>query len=123
MRLGYLDPERLDGSDLIHVAAFALSRVAFVDPVPRPEDFGVFDFVCVLAAQEGKNIYPESAFFVQVKSDSGPIDLDADALRWITQHMDQPLMICVISKSESTLTLYSCARLWWPLPTALRGGL
>ena len=30
------------------LAMFGLSRFAFVYPVPRQEDFGVVDFLCVL---------------------------------------------------------------------------
>ena len=98
-----------------YFAAFGLSRVAFIDPVPRQEDFGVLDFVCILASEVGRHVYPESAFFVQVKSNTEPIILDRDAVRWITHHMDQPLLICVADKAATRLTLYSCARIWTAL--------
>jgi hypothetical protein len=98
-----------------YIAAFGLSRVAFIDPVPRQEDFGVLDFVCILASEVGKHVYPESAFFVQVKSNTNPIIFDRDAVRWITHHMDQPLLICVADKAATQLTLYSCARIWMAL--------
>ncbi len=98
-----------------YFAAFGLSRVAFIDPVPRQEDFGVLDFVCILASEDGGQVYPESAFFVQVKSSTEPIVLDRDAIRWITHHMDQPLLICVADKAAERLTLYSCARIWTAL--------
>jgi hypothetical protein len=98
-----------------YFAAFGLSRVAFIDPVPRQEDFGVLDFVCILASEVGRHVYPESAFFVQVKSNTQPIVLDRDAVRWITYHMDQPLLICVADKAATRLILYSCARIWTAL--------
>jgi hypothetical protein len=98
-----------------YFAAFGLSRVAFIDPVPRQEDFGVLDFVCVLAAEDGNHVYPESAFYVQVKSNTDPITLDRDTIRWITYHMDQPLLICVVDKQSTLMTLYSCMRIWTAL--------
>ncbi len=98
-----------------YFAAFGLSRVAFIDPVPRQEDFGVLDFVCILATEVGKHVYPESAFFVQVKSNTEPVVLDRDAVRWIVHYMDQPLLICVADKAATRLTLYSCARMWMAL--------
>ena len=41
-----------------YLATFALSRVAFVNPFPRQEDFGIADFLCVLTRQEGRLVLP-----------------------------------------------------------------
>ena len=59
-----------------YLAVFGLSRFAYVIPAPRQEDFGVYDFLCVLVREEVRNahtlLYPEDAFYVQVKSRVGP---------------------------------------------------
>jgi hypothetical protein len=98
-----------------YLAVFGLSRLAFIDPVPRQEDFGVLDLVCILASEDKGMVYPESAFFAQVKSSDDDIVVDADAIRWITHHMDQPLLVCLIDKSVPSVKLYSTARIWQPL--------
>jgi hypothetical protein len=59
--------------------------------VARQEDFGAADFVCVPAEEDGGNVYPKSAFYVQAKASGAQIDLDADAVRWVSRHMDRPL--------------------------------
>jgi hypothetical protein len=98
-----------------YLSVFGLSRVGFVIPAPRQEDFGVLDLLCILARPKGKLVFPESAFFVQVKSSSQDIHLDSDAVRWISLHMDHPLFICVCDKKALTLSIYSTARIWFAL--------
>ena len=98
-----------------YLAVFGLSRVGFVIPAPRQEDFGVLDFLCILARPEGMLVFPESAFFVQVKSSSDDIHLDSDAVRWISLHMDHPLFICVCDKATRKMSIYSTARIWFAL--------
>lgn len=98
-----------------YLAVFGLSRLAFVIPAPRQEDFGVLDFLCVLTRPEGKLVFPESAFFVQVKSTNADVVLDRDAVRWISLHMDHPLFICVCDKTDGTFNIYSTARIWLAL--------
>lgn len=95
-----------------YLATYALSRFAFVNPIARQEDYGVLDLFCILSRQQGKCDYPESGFFVQVKSEHADWVLDADAVTWISHHMDHPLFLCICEKEEQRLTLYSCARLW-----------
>lgn len=98
-----------------YLATYALSRFSFVNPFPRQEDFGVADFLCVLTIEEGRNVYPESAFYVQVKSTEDTIHFQTDAIRWISDHMDHPLFICVVDKRNNRVKLYSCWSLWWAL--------
>jgi hypothetical protein len=98
-----------------YMAVFGLSRVAFVTPVPRQEDFGVVDLRCVLAKKDGDSVYPKSAFNVQVKSSKKDLNLDAGQIKWITTNMDCPLFLCISDKAETKLTLYSCSRLWLAL--------
>jgi hypothetical protein len=95
-----------------YLAAYALSRVAYVNPVPRQEDFGLVDFLCVLARTEAKFVYPESAFYVQVKSNTDPFDLSGEAIKWLAHHMDHPLFVCVVDKAGSLISLYSGIYFW-----------
>ena len=95
-----------------YLAGYALSRISFINAFPRQEDFGVADFLCVLAKQEGKFVFPESAFYVQVKSNAEDIILESDALRWISEYMDHPLLICVVDKKTNLITFYTCWPIW-----------
>lgn len=104
-----------EGDRSEYLAVFGLSRLAFVDPFPRQEDFGVVDFLCVLTRKMGANVYPGSAFFVQVKSSHDDVEFDADAIRWISHHMDHPLFVCVVDKKTTELSLYSLSRVWLAL--------
>ncbi|NVM57633.1 MAG: hypothetical protein HWN51_05890 [Desulfobacterales bacterium] len=90
-----------------YLAAYSLSRFAFVNMVPRQEDFGVVDFLCVLTKEEQRCVYPESAFYVQVKSTEDDVPFTEDAVRWISDHMDHPLFVCVVDKNANHLKIYS----------------
>jgi hypothetical protein len=57
-------------------------------------------------------VLPENAFYVQVKSSTEPIDYSEVACRWISHHMDNPLFVCVVTKHDSTLAVYSCMQMW-----------
>ena len=48
-----------------YLALFALSRLAFVSPIPRQEDFGVPDFLCVLGKEDRGLVFAQNAFYVQ----------------------------------------------------------
>ena len=98
-----------------YMAVFGLSRIAFVTPVPRQEDFGVVDLRCVLAREEGGNCYPTSAFNMQVKSNKDGLSFDKGQVSWISTNMDCPLFLCISDKGATNLTIYSCSRLWLAL--------
>src|SRR5262245_29570867 len=91
-----------DRSEIL--AMYGLTSVAFVNPVPRTEDFGIVDLRCVLARETGGASYPESEFYVQVKSDRRPLHLDRRALAWVANHMSHPLMICIADKKRLRLS-------------------
>lgn len=95
-----------------YLAQFLLSRFSFVYPFPRQEDFGVADFLCILGRIEKKLVFPEDGFYVQVKSNEDDITYDKDAASWISNHMDLPLLICVIDKKDSHLKMYSTSKSW-----------
>lgn len=98
-----------------YLAMFGLSRIAFVNPVPRQEDFGVVDFSCILNRRHDGSVIPENEFYVQVKSTKDDVVFDENALQWIAFHMEHPLLICVVDKKSQHLSFYSCAPLWGPI--------
>lgn len=95
-----------------YLATYVFSRFSYVIPLPRQEDFGVVDFLCVLANEEKHLVFPEIAFYVQVKSNEDNITFDKDATRWISSHMDLPLILCIINKKESRVKLFTCWNIW-----------
>jgi hypothetical protein len=109
---GKRDRNRRAGDRSEYMAAFGLSRFALVNPVPRQEDFGVVDFFCILTRDAGRFSYPESGFYVQVKSKAERWVLDSDAIRWVSHHMDHPLFLCVADKTLGQLSFYSTSHLW-----------
>lgn len=112
---GKRDTNRRAGDRSEDMAKLGLLNFAFVSSIPRQEDFGVVDLFCVLARREGKYTYPASTFFVQVKSTKEDLVYDADAIRWISHHMDHPLFLCVVDKKKSELIFYSLSRIWLAL--------
>jgi len=104
---GYREGDRSE-----YLAQFLLSRFSFVYPFPRQEDFGVADFLCILGRIEKTVVFPEDGFYVQVKSNEDDITYDKDAASWISNHMDLPLLICVIDKKDSHLKMYSTSKSW-----------
>jgi hypothetical protein len=86
--------------------------VAYVNAIPRQSDFGLIDCLCVLARPESKYIYPEAAFYVQVKSDRRPYTLSDVEFTWLANYMEHPLFFCIIDKDRLQLSLYSCIPLW-----------
>jgi hypothetical protein len=95
-----------------YLAQYLLSRFSYVNPVPRQEDFGVADFLCVLGKKESGSFYPEYGYYIQVKSTEDDVIFDKNAAKWISLHMDLPLIICIIDKVNSHIKLYSCCRVW-----------
>lgn len=95
-----------------YLAQYILSRFSFVNPSPRQEDFGVTDFLCVLAKNEDKMVFPENTFYVQVKSGVQYIEYDEEATKWISSHMDAPLVILNIDKKKLSFKIYSCWNIW-----------
>ncbi len=95
-----------------YLALFALSRLAFVSPIPRQEDFGVPDFLCVLGKEDGGLVFAQNAFYVQVKSSAQDLVFEGAAFTWIANHMDLPLIVCVVGKTRGKLRLYSTWNIW-----------
>lgn len=100
-----------------YIAILALTRIAFVTPVPRQEDFGIVDFHCVLTQDREGAVVPTGAFNVQVKSGASKLHLNNAKIRWMSTNMDCPLFICSVDKAnarrdEPRLRLFSCMNIW-----------
>lgn len=95
-----------------YLALYALTRIAFVTPVPRQEDFGVVDFRCVLAKKDGGRFIPSGTFNVQVKSEETTLQLASGEIRWLSTNMDCPLFMCVVDKAGTSIKLYSSQNVW-----------
>ena len=81
---------------------------AFVAPVPRPEDIG-FDAVATLLHEEGRRLYAEESFLVQVKSSSvRRLDYAHAPLSWL-KALQLPLFILSVNLARATLELYTLA--------------
>jgi hypothetical protein len=98
-----------------YLALYALTRLAFVTPVPRQEDFGVVDFRCILTSRNGNQVIPRGAFHVQVKSEGRPVTFNADNVRWLSTNMDCPLFICMVDRNRIAFHLFSALNLWTAL--------
>lgn len=104
-----------------YLAKYGLSRFSFVYQIPRQEDFGIVDLLCVLGniksrkstdKKKTKLVFPENAFYIQVKANNDDIDLSADSIDWIVNHMSLPLSICVANKEDDSLSFYSISNIW-----------
>jgi len=95
-----------------YLALYALTRIAFVTPVSRQEDFGVIDFKCILTKKEKGLVHPKETFNVQVKASGRKLRLGNKAIKWISANMDCPLFICISNKKNTSIKLYSCLNLW-----------
>jgi hypothetical protein len=101
-----------EGDRSEYLAIYALTRIAYVTPVPRQEDFGVIDFRCVLTQKQNKNVVPGGAFCVQVKSTFPKRALKRSHVRWISTNMDSPLFICTVDKKDNHVRIFSCINIW-----------
>jgi hypothetical protein len=99
-----------------YLALYFISRFAYINLVPRQEDFGLADFICFLGKEENnRNLYAENAFFVQVKSDKKLILFNEDSTNYIKENFDLPLLLIIADKANQKLQLYSSWRLWYSL--------
>jgi len=98
-----------------YLSLYILTRLAYVNPVPRQEDFGVADFFCFLGKQTGKYMYGEDAFILQVKSSNDSFDFGEDATSYLKYHADVPFLLSVTDKSNRRMQIYSSWRLWYYL--------
>jgi hypothetical protein len=95
-----------------YLAAYALSRIAFIFPVPRQEEFGVVDFIVVTAKDSDPNFYPRATCCVQIKSNELPITFDTDSVSWISQHLAIPLFLITVDKKNQSIKIFSTWNMW-----------
>jgi hypothetical protein len=100
----------LRGGDLCEGFGLELLRpFAFVAPTPRPEDVG-FDAVATLTRRDGRRLFAEDSFLVQVKAASvRTIEFKGKALDWL-RALKLPLLLLSVDMATTTLELRSFAR-------------
>lgn len=93
-----------------YLAQFAFSAFGSSAPILRTEDHG-FDFFCSLTRREGKRLWPDGYYAVQVKSLSGTADPEpwtfstADSVKWFAEY-PAPLFLCTVHKKTARLQVY-----------------
>lgn len=95
-----------------YLATYALSRLAFVTPVPRQEDFGVVDLIVITADNINQNFYPRATCCVQIKSDENDLIFDNDSVNWISEYLHIPLYIVFVNKKQQYLKIFSTWNMW-----------
>lgn len=93
---------------------FLLRQIAFVAPVPRPEDVGNDAFATLIRPDSSniRRLIPDVSFLVQFKSVSiKQINYaGADEVAWLT-NLEIPLFIGRVDLEKATVTLFSTDRL------------
>ncbi len=93
-----------------------LKTISFVAPVPRTEDVGI-DAVCTLHRQEGKLLFAEDSFWVQLKSYSktnsanNRIVYNDERCQWL-KTLRLPFMVGFVDKSDLKIDLYPTSSLY-----------
>lgn len=83
-----------------------LRPFAFVAPVPRTEDIGI-DAVATLIRRDGRKLYAEDSFLVQVKAASvKKITYSGGDLKWL-RSLVLPLFIMSVNLKSTTIELYT----------------
>lgn len=110
------------GARYEYLVTFALSAVASVVPVPRPEDYG-FDHLCTLTEIDDCMRYPRMSFALQVKSKSDPIlkyggrakkgEWRHWEITWLFSR-DIPLILALVDPVTNSIELYSTWNVWHP---------
>jgi hypothetical protein len=86
---------------------FLLQAFCAVAEVPRPEDFGLMDAVATLLREDGKFLYAEDSFLVQLKSRTEKkIEYLGDAFKALKQQ-DLPVFVAHVDLTKSSVELYT----------------
>jgi hypothetical protein len=110
MATGALANNFHEGSRSEYLAQYFFSGFGSSFQVPHQEDYGI-DLFCSIGDQIGKLLCIENYFYVQVKSNQNDINYDDEmSCRWIISHR-YPLFICIVSKKNNNLSIYSTFRL------------
>ena len=89
----------------------ALRSFTAVAPVPREEDVGI-DVICTLLRPEGKLLYAEDSFFVQIKSASvSEITYEDDDYTWLCNLL-LPIFIARVDLRTSKIEIFSMQRVF-----------
>lgn len=92
-----------------HLAAFLLSKIAFVaHPAKIGDDIGT-DFFCtffeVVHQQSNDYLVPRNSFAVQIKSSC--VNVDATNQIEYLRRLELPFFVGILDQEQSTLTIYS----------------
>jgi hypothetical protein len=89
-----------------------LKTVAFVAPVPRPEDVGTDAFATLIRPEGSRRLIPGRSFLVQLKAASErSVSYDTpDKIAWITA-LDAPLFIGSVNLEQARIELFSTQEL------------
>ena len=92
-----------------------LKTISFVAPVPRTEDVGV-DAVCTLHRQEGKLLFAEDSFWLQLKSrnsvrmSENKITYNTERCEWL-KTLRLPFIVGFVDKSNLKIELFPTSNL------------
>ena len=117
------NPREGDRSE--YLAVYLLSKLGLVTQVPRQEDIGI-DLFCNISNQESGTLTFGHHYAVSIKSESSPkITLEPPPAESqnpeYTSHIDWlfglglPLMLAVINKEETAVSIYSTLPTWFLL--------
>lgn len=95
-----------------YLAMYLVSRFAYINPVPRQEDFGLADFICFVGREKASYFHAEDAFLLQIKSNKDKLCFKTDPSNYLKKHADLPLIICIANTKRKLIQLYSSWRLW-----------
>lgn len=87
-----------------HLAAYLLSRIAFMSsPLNVSDDVGV-DFMCTLFEKTAGSLFPKLSFAIQVKSSDTPFRFSS--VEYL-EKLTMPFFVGVLNRNPADLELYS----------------
>src|ERR1051326_5106929 len=92
-----------------HLAAFLLSRVAFIsNPITVADDIGT-DFFCTLFERVRRTkcelLFPRNSFAIQVKTSGSKIDMTGK-IEYL-EKLEIPFLLGIIDRSRLRMSIYS----------------
>src|SRR5271157_3416337 len=107
-----------------YFAYYMLSSLAQVIPVPRQEDYGI-DAICALTKTDGKALFVEDVFELQVKKKSDSVALcyggndkksgkwKKHEIFWLVRRPVNPLIIALADVDLHIVDFYSTSNIWY----------
>lgn len=96
-----------EGNRSEYLAAYFLSKIGLVIPVPRQLDLFKVDFIVHLCAKKERNFVPTGrCFAIQIKSNHDPLEVESKDLERFWES-NFPYFIGVVSKKGQKFTIYA----------------